>query len=112
MDLPGFGEMRDSAKVGLTLADAKKMLARLQEAVVATQAADHSGMRPDCPACGRACHVKDGRSRQVATLFGTVTVPLPRFRCSAAVIARRVSIGTHIAGRPRSLTNRGRGCRL
>ena len=82
MDLPAFGELRDIAKVGLTLADAKQILARLQAAVVASQTADHSVMRPDCPSCGRACHIKDWWSRQLATLFGTVTVPLPRFRCA------------------------------
>ncbi|MBV9747397.1 MAG: hypothetical protein JO157_01160, partial [Acetobacteraceae bacterium] len=44
------------------------------------QARDHAALRPACSRCGGQCHVKDWRSRQVATLFGTVAVRLPRFR--------------------------------
>src|SRR4051794_16191232 len=39
--------------------------------------------RPACQACGAACRVKDYRPRRIATLFGTVTVRLPRFRCAS-----------------------------
>ena len=49
---------------------------------VAAQARDHAGLRPDCAACGGGCHVKDWRLRQIATLFGGVTVRLPRFLCA------------------------------
>ena len=111
-DLPGFGELPEIAKVGLTLADAKQILARLQEEVVATQTADDSVMRPGCPACGLACHTKDWRSRQLATIFGTVTVLLPRFRCPGCDYRETGVDGSHIAGRPRSVTDCGRGCRL
>jgi hypothetical protein len=37
-------------------------------------------LRPDCSACGQACHVKDWRLLPVATPFGAVAVRLPRFR--------------------------------
>jgi hypothetical protein len=57
-------------------------LARVQQAVVAAQANDHAALRPDCSSCGGGCHVKDWRLHQVATLFGTVAVRLPRFRCA------------------------------
>jgi hypothetical protein len=67
--------------LGLTLAEAKQLLARVQQAVVAAQARDHTAQRPDCLACGGRCNVKDWRSHQVATLFGAVAVWLPRFRC-------------------------------
>ena len=47
------------------------------------QVRDHAALRPACSGCGARCHVKDWQSRQVATLFGTVAVRLPRFRCPA-----------------------------
>ena len=45
-------------------------------------ARDHAVLRPDCSSCGGGCHVKDWRLRQIATLFGGVSVRLPRFRCT------------------------------
>jgi hypothetical protein len=72
----------DIASLGLTLVEAKRLLARVQRAVAAAQARDHAALRPDCSACGGRCHVKDWWLRQVATLFGGVSVPLPRFCCA------------------------------
>src|SRR6187401_906585 len=74
-----FGEI---ANLGLTLAEAKQLLARVQQTVVAAQAQDHAGLQPHCSTCGGGCHVKDWRLRQVATLLGGVTVRLPRFLCT------------------------------
>ena len=74
--LDGLGEI---AKLGLTLAEAKQILARLQQ--VAVQADNDAVLRPDCSLRGQACHVKDWRVHRVATLFGTVAVRLPRLRC-------------------------------
>lgn len=82
-DIRPLGALGDIAKLGLTLSEAKQILARLQRAVVAVQAEDHMLLRPDCSRCGHACHVQDRRLHRVATLFGTVTVRLPRFRCAA-----------------------------
>jgi hypothetical protein len=82
MDIRPLGDLGDSAKLGLTLSEAKQILARLQQVVVAVQADDHAVLRPDCSSCGQACHVKDWRLHRVATLFGTVAVRLPRFRCA------------------------------
>jgi hypothetical protein len=76
-------DLSDIADLGLALADAKLLLAGLQQAIVTGQARDHAARRPACPRCGEACHVKDYRERGVATLFGRVTVRLPRFRCAA-----------------------------
>ena len=75
-------DVGEIANLGLTLAEAKRLLARVQHAVVAAQADDHAVLRPDCPSCGGGCHVKDWRLHQVATLFGGVSVRLPRFRCA------------------------------
>jgi hypothetical protein len=35
------------------------------------------------PVLRRQCHLKDWRGHRIATLFGKVTVPLPRFLCHA-----------------------------
>ena len=81
LELSRPGNLRDIADLGLTLPEAKQILARVQQAVVAAQARDHAALRPECPSCGGRCRVKDWRPRQIATLFGAVTVRLPRFRC-------------------------------
>jgi hypothetical protein len=74
-------DLGDIAKLGLTLAEGKLLLANLQQEIVAAQAKGHAVRRPDCRSCGEVCRVKDYRNHVVATLFGQVTVRLPRFRC-------------------------------
>jgi len=77
------GDLGDIASLGLTLAEAKRLLAGVQREIVAVQAKEHAVRRPDCSRCGRVCQVKDYRDHAVATLFGQVTVRLARFRCAA-----------------------------
>ena len=72
----------DIANLGLTLAEGKQLLARVQQEVVAAQADNHAMLRPDCRSCGGRCHVKDWRPHRIATLFGEVRVRLPRFLCA------------------------------
>ena len=67
---------------GMTLADARLALAGVQGEIVAAQARAHAARRPACWNCGTACRVKDYRQHAIATLFGQVTVRLPRFRCA------------------------------
>ena len=74
-------DLSDIANLGLSLAEGKLLLAGLQQEIVAAQAKGHAVRRPDCESCGEVCRVKDYRDRAVATLFGQVTVRLPRFRC-------------------------------
>jgi hypothetical protein len=76
-------DLGDIADLGLTLAEAKLLLAGLQQEIVTAQARNHAVWRPACRRCGEACHVKDYRERGVATLFGRVTVRFPCFRCAA-----------------------------
>jgi hypothetical protein len=83
MEIIRPADLGDIANLGLTVADAKRLLAGLQQAIVAGQARDHAARRPACPRCGAACQVKDYRERGVATLFGQVSMRLPRFRCVA-----------------------------
>ena len=81
MEIAKPDDLRDIANLGLSLAEAKQVLAAIQREVVAAQAGDHAVRRPTCRSCGGACHVKDYRQHRIATLFGQVTVRLPRFRC-------------------------------
>ncbi len=76
-------DLVDIANLGLTLAEAKLLLAGVQREIVAAQAKSHAVRRPECPRCDGVCHVKDYRDHAVSTLFGQVTPRLPRFRCAA-----------------------------
>ena len=82
LEIDRASDLRNIANLGLTLSQAKQLLTRVQQSVVAVQVRDHAALRPECSACGRRCQVKDWRSHQIATLFGKVTVRLPRFLCS------------------------------
>ena len=75
-------DLGEIATLGLTLADGKLVLSGLQQAIVAAQAEEHTVRRPDCRSCGQVCRLKDYRDHAVATLFGQVTLRLPRFRCA------------------------------
>jgi hypothetical protein len=81
MEISRRGDLGEIAELGRTLSEAKQLLVRVQQEIVAAQARDHAVLRPECPSCGGGCHVKDWQHRAVATLFGAVAVRLPRFRC-------------------------------
>jgi hypothetical protein len=87
------GAAGDIATLGLSLAEAKLLLAGVQREIVAAQTRARAVRRPDCRCGGGVCHVKDYRDHAIATLFGQVTVRLPRFRC-AACGAIEVGVGT------------------
>jgi hypothetical protein len=72
----------DIANLGMTLAEAKQLLAQVQQQVVAAQVDTHATFRPGCGSCGGTCHVKDWQPYRIATLFGEVRLKLPRFLCS------------------------------
>jgi hypothetical protein len=76
------GDLSDVTNLGLALAEAKQLLARVQQVMAAAQVQNHAAWRPDCSTCGGRCHIKDWRLHEVATLFGKVTARLPRFRCA------------------------------
>ncbi len=83
MEIRRPDDLVDIANLGLTLSEAKLLLAGVQREIVAAQARDHAVRRPECPCCSGACRVKDYRDHAVSTLFGPVTLRLPRFRCAA-----------------------------
>ena len=82
MEIRRPDDLVDIANLGLTLAEAKWLLAGVQREIVAAQAKTHAVRRPSCACCGNVCRVKDCRDHAVATLFGQVTLRLPRFRCA------------------------------
>jgi hypothetical protein len=71
--------------LGLTLAQAKLLLAELQRHLVQAQTEEYCRSRRRCPRCGAQRPLKDRRPRQLRSLFGVVAVRAPRFapcRCS------------------------------
>jgi hypothetical protein len=82
MEINRPDDLGDIADLGLTLDETKRLLAGLQQEIVAAQVRDHAARRPTCSRCGGGCRVKDYQDHVVATLFGRVTVRLPRFRCA------------------------------
>lgn len=75
-------DLGDIANLGLTLSEAKELLAQVQQQLVAEQANTHAPFRPDCRSCGGRCHVKGREPHRIATLFGEVRLRLPRFLCA------------------------------
>ena len=74
LEIDRSDDLVDIANLGLTLSEAKRLLAGVQRELVAAQARSHAVWRPDCPHCDRACRVKDYRDHAVSTLFGQVTL--------------------------------------
>ena len=68
------------AEVGLMLAEAKALLAKLQASMLCGQVAEHVAHSRLCPACGVLQPLKDRRTRRIQTLFGTVELEAPRIR--------------------------------
>ena len=83
MEISKADDLGDIANLGLTLTEAKQLLARVQREISTAQAREHAVRRPVCPCRDGICRVKDYRDHAVATLFGQVTLRLPRFRCAA-----------------------------
>ena len=74
--------------LGLTLAEAKQLLATLQQHLVAQQAATFVAARAQCDHCGTTLQHKGQHTRMFRTLFGTVTLTSPRLyhcRCQGFV---------------------------
>jgi hypothetical protein len=82
MEISKPDDLGDIANLGLTLTEAKQLLARVQREISTAQAREHAVRRPVCPCRDGVCRVKDYRDHAVATLFGQVAMRLPRFRCA------------------------------
>src|SRR5918993_2344951 len=81
------------AEIGLTLAEAKALLTKLQASILCDQLAEYAAHRRVCPECGELQPLKDRRTRRLQTLFGTVEIEAPRFRvCRCRRSAPRVEV--------------------
>jgi hypothetical protein len=69
--------------VGLTLAEAKALLAELQRRIVQDQIDEYIACARVCPDCMKLRQQRDQRTRTLQTLFGTVKVAAPRIRLCA-----------------------------
>jgi hypothetical protein len=65
-------------QVGLTLAEAKTLLQRLQQHLVEQQAAAFMATRAHCQACGAPLSTKGHYTLTFRTLFGTIRLTSPR----------------------------------
>ena len=78
-------------KVGLSLAEAKELLGRVQHRVVGAQAAAFVADHRHCDACGRPLWSKGRTSLQFRTPFGDVPVTGPRLKSCPCQSATRGS---------------------
>ena len=67
-------------QVGLTLAEAKSLLAALQQQIVERQAAAFLARCMHCQTCGTALRTKGHHALTFRTLFGTIRLTSPRLR--------------------------------
>ena len=76
-------DMLTQETLGLTLAEAKQLLASLQKAMVTEQAKVCVSQRQCCEHCEQKQWLKDHRSIVIRTVFGKLKVDSPRFtRCT------------------------------
>ena len=68
------------AEIGVLLAEAKTLLAKLQASMLFGQVAACAAHHRACAACGVLQPHKDRRTRGLQTLFGTVEGEAPRFK--------------------------------
>jgi hypothetical protein len=70
-------------EIGITLVEAKALLATLQRQVVEQQIAAYLAARQRCPQCGQEFRHKDQHPLIFRTLFGNLELPSPRwFHCT------------------------------
>jgi hypothetical protein len=80
--------LADIANLGLTLSEAKELLARVQQAMVAAPARDHAVRPPSCASGAGQCHLKDWRRGGSRRRF----IPAPAGNTSRCpVLAERLS---------------------
>ncbi len=76
---------RSVADLGLTLAEGRALLAKVQSILVSQQTAGWMASQLACCRCGSVLAHKDSRSIVMRTVFGKVEVPSPRlWACSCA----------------------------
>jgi hypothetical protein len=79
MEISKPDDLGNIANLGLTLTEAKQLLARVQREISTAQAREHAVRRPVCPCRDGICRVKDYRDHAVATLFGRFCRKFPQW---------------------------------
>ena len=102
MEINRPDDLGDIADLGLTLDETKRLLGRLQQAIVGAQVKDHAAQRPSCSRCGGGCRVKDYQDHVVATLSVGLRYGFPAFAVRRVPEASLASTGHHIAARHRN----------
>ena len=69
--------------LGLTLAESKQVLQDLQQVMVQQQVQTYLEQQRPCPHCQKRRPVKDSDPAPFRTLFGTISVPNPRWHSCA-----------------------------
>jgi hypothetical protein len=73
----------DPGRLGLTLAEAKGLLARAQAVIVIQQVAEYVEQQRVCPDCGKKRSSKGEHELVYRTLFGQLSLPSPRLTTCA-----------------------------
>ena len=75
--------------VGLTLDDAKNLMATCQKRMILAQASDYENAARPCPECAMPRPIKGASGIILRTLFGSLTVPCQRlYRCRCEGLTR------------------------
>ncbi len=77
-----------SNNVGLSLAEAKALLAELQQRIVQTQIDEYIVCARVCTDCMKLRRLRDQPTRTLQTLFGTAMVAAPRVRVGSVAVSR------------------------
>jgi hypothetical protein len=97
------GDLTDLARLGLTLAEGKRLLAGVQQGIVAAQARVHAAQRPECRSCGTACRVRTTASTGSPRCSARSRSGCPASAAPAAAGRRRAWPGRRTPARPRIL---------
>jgi hypothetical protein len=101
-------DLGDVANLGMTLAEAKQLLARVQQEIVSAQAQDHAVRRPACSSFGGGVMSRIGGIIRWRRCSGRRRRGCRDFAASFAVAYRRALTGCRILGRHQSWT----GCSI
>ena len=82
------------ASVGLTIAEGKALLARLQEQVVNAQVQQHVASMKSCPQCGNVFRTKGHYQSTLRSVYGTVGMRIRRLRACPCSGSRAHSFST------------------
>ena len=90
--------------LGLSLAEAKALLAAAQRTIVSAQAEQHAVAARPCPCCGQPRARKGSGSIVMRTLFGAVRLPSPRYYRCRCESRGRSSVSSVAAALPQRST--------